>query len=59
MHLQNAPADEPPVQVMFHGFARYGGLWLSTRREVRNKNQTVVLENLKISSEVPKGAFNK
>ncbi|HEV2721904.1 MAG TPA: hypothetical protein VG323_17925 [Thermoanaerobaculia bacterium] len=59
MHLQNASADEPPVQVMFHDFARYGGLWISTRREVRNKNQTVVLENLKVASEVAKGAFAK
>jgi hypothetical protein len=59
MHLQSAPAEEPPVQVMFHDFARHGGLWISARREVRNKNQTVVLENLKVSSEVPKGAFAK
>ena len=34
--------------------------WMvSTRREVRNKNQTVRLEGLKVSSEVPKGAFAK
>ena len=59
MHLQSAPADEPPVQVMFHDFARHGGLWISTRREIRNKNQTVVLEKLKVASEVPKGAFGK
>ncbi len=59
MHLQSAPADEPPVQVMFHDFARHGGLWISTRREVRNKNQTVMLDSLKVASEAPKGAFAK
>jgi len=59
MHLQSAPADEPPVQVMFHDYGRYAGLLISTRREVRNKNQVVRLDNLKVSSEVPKGAFEK
>ena len=59
MRLQNAPADEPPVQVMFHDYGRYAGLLISTRREVRNKNQVVRLDDLKVSSEVPKGAFEK
>jgi hypothetical protein len=58
MRLQGAP-DEPPVQVMFHDYARYAGLLISTRREVRNKKQTVRLDDLMVSSEVPKGAFEK
>ena len=59
MKLQSSPPDDPPVQVMFHDFARYGGLLISTRRDVRNKNQTVKLEDLKIANETPKGAFAK
>ena len=59
MRLQGAPADEPPVQVMFHDYGRYGGVLISTRREVRNKNQTVRLDDLKVSSDVPKMAFEK
>jgi len=59
MRPQGVPPDEPPVQVMFHDYARYAGLLISTRREVRNKNQTVRLDDLKVSSEVPKGAFEK
>ena len=59
MRLQGVPPDEPPVQVMFHDYARYAGLLISTRREVRNKNQNVRLDDLKVASEVPKGAFEK
>ncbi len=59
MRLQSAPPDDPPVQVMFHDFVRYGSLLVSARREVRNKNQDVRFDGLKISSEVPKGAFQK
>lgn len=59
MRLPGVPAEEPPVEVMFHDYARYAGVLMSTRREVRNRDQTIKIENLKISSEVPKGAFEK
>lgn len=59
MRLKTAPPDDPPVQVMFRDYARFGGVLISTRREVRNKNQIVRLENLKVTSDVPKGAFAK
>ncbi len=59
MRLPGAPAEEPPVEVMFHDYARFNGVLISTRREVRNRNQTIKIEGLKISSEVPKGAFEK
>ena len=59
MKLESSQPDDPPVQVMFHDFARYGGLLVSTRRDVRNKNQTVKIEDLKVASETPKGAFAK
>lgn len=59
MKLAGTPAEDPPLSVMFHDFARYDGVLFSTRREMRNKNQTVRIEGLKLSSEVPKGAFAK
>jgi hypothetical protein len=59
MRLQGSQPDDPPVQVMFHDFGRYSGLLISTKREVRNKNQTVRLDDLKVAGEVPKGAFEK
>ena len=59
MRLPGAPAEEPPVEVMFHDYGRFNGVLISTRREVRNRNQTIKIDGLKISSEVPKGAFDK
>jgi len=57
MKLAGSPADEHPVEVFFHDFKRVGGVLISTRREVRGKNQTVRIDDLKILAEVPKGAF--
>jgi len=59
MKLQGTPPDDPAVQVMLHDFTHFGTLLISTRREVRNKNQTVKLEGLKVLAEAPKGAFAK
>jgi hypothetical protein len=58
MKLAGTPADEHPVEVFFHDFKRVSGVLISTRREVRGKNQTVRIDDLKILSEVPKGAFD-
>jgi hypothetical protein len=49
--------DQPPVEVLFHDYRRVAGLLISMRREVRNANQTVRLEDLQILPETPKGAF--
>jgi hypothetical protein len=59
MHLQSMKPDELPKSVFFHDYRRVGGLLLSTRREIRGTNQTIQLENLTVSSEVPSGAFDK
>jgi hypothetical protein len=58
MKLQGAPANELPVEVFFHDFRRVGGLLISTRREVKGKNQVVRLDDLQVLPEVPKGAFD-
>lgn len=57
MKLVGTPAADPAVEVFFHDFRRIGGVLISTRREVKGKNQTVRLDDLKILPEVPKGAF--
>jgi len=44
---------------VFHDFRRVNGLLISTRREMRNKNQSIRLDDLKVSSDVPAGAFAK
>ncbi|MEA2162995.1 MAG: hypothetical protein QOK37_1122 [Thermoanaerobaculia bacterium] len=58
MKLLGTPADERAVEVFFHEFRRVGGLLISTRREVKGKNQIVHIDDLKVASEVPKGAFD-
>jgi hypothetical protein len=58
MKLQGTPADQPAVEVFFHDFHRVGGLLISTKREVKGKNQTVRLDDLIVLSDVPKGAFD-
>jgi hypothetical protein len=57
MKLAGVPDEEPPLSVMFHDYARFEGVLISTRRELRNKNQTVRIEALRVAAEVPKGAF--
>lgn len=58
MKLQGSPAADLPVEVFFHDFRRISGMLISTRREVKGKNQVVRLDDLKILSDVPKGAFD-
>jgi hypothetical protein len=57
MKLQGSAPDEHPVEVFFHDYRRVAGVLISTRREVKGKNQTVRIDDLKITSEVPKGTF--
>jgi len=59
MKLEGSKPDDSPVAVYFHDYGRYNGVLLSTRREVRGKGQMVSLDNLVVSSETPKGAFEK
>jgi hypothetical protein len=59
MKLQGMKPEEPPSVVLFHDYRRIGGLLLSTRREIRGKNQEIRLDDLVVSSEVPAGAFSR
>jgi hypothetical protein len=57
MKLQGSKPEDAPLVVLFHDFKRVGGLKISTSREVVGKNQTVRLDDLEVSSDVPKDAF--
>jgi len=59
MRLQSMKPEDPLLEVVFHDFRRANGLLISTRREMRNKNQSIRLDDLKVSSDVPAGAFAK
>jgi len=59
MHLQNMKADDVPQPVYFRDFKRIAGLLLSTRRELRGKTTQIRLDDIVVSAEVPKGAFDK
>jgi len=59
MRLQSMKPEDPMLQVIFHDFHRVAGLLISTRRELRNKNQSIRLDDLKVSTDVPAGAFAK
>lgn len=59
MKLTGSKPEDAPVPVKFHEFRRVGGLLISTSREVVGKKQTVRLDDLVVTSDVPKDAFAK
>lgn len=59
MKLQSMKPEEAPSEVYFHDYGRYAGLLLSTRREIRGRNQFIRLDDLSVGTEVPKGAFDR
>jgi len=59
MKLEGSKPEDEPSAVLFHDYRRFGGLLISTRREIKGKNQFIRLDDITVSSEVPKGAFEK
>ncbi len=57
MKLQGSKPDDAPSSVLFRDFRRVGGLLISTRREIKGKNQFIVFDGLEIEEEVPPAAF--
>ena len=57
MKLQGSNPTDSPLEVMFHDYHRIGGLLISTRRELRGKNQVIKLDDVTVSESVPAGAF--
>lgn len=57
MKLQSAKPEDEPTPVDFRDWKRIGGILVSTRREVRGRNQEIRLDDVQISREVPAQAF--
>ena len=57
MKLQGSKPEEEPSVVLFHDYHRFGGLLISTKREIKGKPQRILLDDITVSSDVPKDAF--
>jgi hypothetical protein len=57
MLLEGSKPDEKPTVVLFHDYARHGGLLLSTRREIAGGGTTIRLDDLQVLAAPPAGAF--
>ncbi|HEX7190099.1 MAG TPA: hypothetical protein VF381_00880 [Thermoanaerobaculia bacterium] len=57
MRLQGSKPEDEPGVVLFHDYHRFGGLLISTRREIKGKNQAIHLDDITVSHDVPKDAF--
>jgi hypothetical protein len=59
MKVEGSNPNESPTSIYFHDYKRVGNILISTRREVRGKNQSIRLDNVVITPDVPPGAFKK
>ncbi|HKO55862.1 MAG TPA: hypothetical protein VJ276_08280, partial [Thermoanaerobaculia bacterium] len=59
MKLEGSNPNDSPTSVYFHDYKRVGDVLISTRREIRGRNQNIRLDDLVVSSTVPAGAFTK
>lgn len=59
MKLEGSKPEDEPTPVLFHDYRRFGGLNISTRREIKGRNQFIRLDDIVVSTEVPAGAFTK
>jgi len=59
MMLEGMKVDDEPSTVLFHDYRRIGGLLLSTRREIKGRNQFIRLDDVAVSKTVPARAFEK
>lgn len=59
MKLEGSKAEDPPGVVLFRDYRRIGNLLLSTRREIKGRNQFILLEEVVVAKEVPVGRFGR
>jgi len=59
MKLEGSKPEDEPTPVLFHDYHRFGDLLISTRREIKGRNQFIRLDDIVVSSVVPAGAFAK
>lgn len=59
MKLEGSKPEDEPSAVMFRDYRRIGGLLLSTKREIKGRPRRILLDDIVVSSDVPKNAFSK
>ena len=59
MKLQGSKPEDEPSVVLFHDYRRFGGLLISTRREIKGRGQFIRLDDITIAAQTPAGAFAK
>ena len=59
MKLEGSKPEDEPSVVLFHDYRRFGGLLISTRREMKGRNTFIRLDDVVVSETVPAGAFTK
>lgn len=57
MKLEGSKPEDEPTPVLFRDYRRIGGLLISTRREIKGRNQFIRLDDVVVSKDVPAGAF--
>lgn len=57
MKLEGSKPEDAPSVVAFHDYRRFGGLLISTRREIVGRKQFIRLDDVTVAREVPKGTF--
>jgi hypothetical protein len=59
MKLQNMKPEEEPSVVLFNDYRRFGGLLISTKRQIKGRPQRILLDDIVVSSDVPANAFTR
>ena len=59
MRLEGSKPEDEPQVVLFHDYQKFGGLNISTRREIKGKNQFIKLDDITVATTVPADAFVK
>jgi len=59
MKLEGSKPEDEAGVVLFHDYERFGGLQISTRREIQGKGQFILLNDIVVAKSVPKGAFSE
>lgn len=59
MKLQGSKPEDEPSVVLFRDYRRFGGLLISTRREIKGRGQFIRLDDITVSETVPAGAFSQ
>jgi hypothetical protein len=57
MKLEGSKPEDEPGVVIFHDYKRFGGLQISTRREMKGQGTFILLNDIAVAKSVPAGAF--